>query len=224
MKSLGTLVMSVAVAAAMGTVVLLAMQGQAPKATPAATPADGAVTDSDGNAKSAGPFPDNLFPHDWHFPASGAAQEAALKRNIGRDAPDLTVGDFYGTGGTKRLSDLRGTPVLVDFWGAWCGPCIAAVPKMNEIADTYKGKLHVIGVHSTNQASKMNATARRLKMAYPTAPDMRNRSAGVYGVQWWPFYVLIDSQGKIRANGLRSDRVEAAVKALLAYEAGESTP
>jgi thiol-disulfide isomerase/thioredoxin len=66
----------------------------------------------------------------------------------GEIAPELADIADWKNSGPIRLSDVRGRPVVLDFWGRWCGPCLGAMPKLMKLYDEYEPKgVTVIGVH-----------------------------------------------------------------------------
>lgn len=134
---------------------------------------------------------------------------------LGKPAPELEVSGWYG-GDATTLKDLKGKIVVIDFWGTWCPPCRKAVPHTTEMANKYKDKdVRIIGVHSTKLGEKMEATAKQLKMGYPTAMDVSQKSENKYSVQFWPFYVLVDREGVVRAAGINPQYLGNAIEELL---------
>lgn len=57
------------------------------------------------------------------------------------------------------------TPVLVDFWASWCGPCRAVAPILEEIAKEYQGRLSVVKL---NADENQETTARYGVTGLPT--------------------------------------------------------
>ena len=159
------------------------------------------------------------FPDDWFY--GNPDQRRLHQRMAGRKAPPLRVGTSDGK--KARLPDTRGKVVVVDFWATWCGPCMKALPENVELMDEYADDgLVIIGVHDSRRgAERMDAVAKDQKLNYPLFVDRNSQSTKNWRVAFWPTIGVIDRKGKVRAVGLRPDRLEEVVKKLLA-EGGDA--
>ncbi|WP_435623771.1 TlpA family protein disulfide reductase [Flagellimonas sp.] len=103
---------------------------------------------------------------------------------------------------------------LIDFWEVWCGACVRAFPKVEDIKNKYKSDLMVIGIVSENQeraielVQKKGATFQNLV----GNTDLRK----MFDVHGWPTYFLVDKNGIVQNeySGF-SDQIEKDVQRLI---------
>jgi thiol-disulfide isomerase/thioredoxin len=149
----------------------------------------------------------------------GKPEERAEKDALeGHAPPALSVEGWVNTDGKAlRLAALRGKVVLLDFWGVWCGPCIAAMPKLEALHHEHSAAgLVVIGVHTTDRAADMAALVKEKKLPWAMACDVEKATAKAYRVPAYPSYYLIDRRGRLRMAAVHSADLAKAVKLLLA--------
>jgi cytochrome c biogenesis protein CcmG/thiol:disulfide interchange protein DsbE len=115
---------------------------------------------------------------------------------IGGAAPAFALADLDGN--PVRLSDLRGRPVIVNFWASWCGPCIDEFPALTTAAQSHQAAgLAVVGIVYRDQAEAARVFLRRMGATWPSALDPGDRVASQFGVIGPPETFFIDRSGVI---------------------------
>ncbi|MDB5136783.1 MAG: AhpC/TSA family protein [Mucilaginibacter sp.] len=137
----------------------------------------------------------------------------------GAMAPDFEQADTLGH--KVRLSSFRGKYVLLDFWASWCAPCRQENPNIVKVFNRFKDKnFTIIGIsldRTDGGFAWMNAI-RRDHLAWTQLSDLKfwnNAVAQLYFVQSIPKNFLIDPTGKIIAQDLRGDDLEAKLVEVL---------
>ena len=121
--------------------------------------------------------------------------EGADTARIGAPAPDVRLD--YLDGGTQTLSELQGTPVVLNFWSSTCAPCLQEMPAIQQVSQATEGKVSVIGVDVTDTEAAGNEMVARTGVTYRNARDPRSEILGVFGGTALPRTVLIDADGTV---------------------------
>jgi len=135
-----------------------------------------------------------------------------IGHSIGDEAPDIVMNNPKGK--EMKLSDLRGSYVLVDFWASWCGPCRRENPNVVRAYDKYrKAKFkdgegfEIFSVSLDSDIPRWEAAIEKdgLKWKHHVS-DLKkwdNEAAVMYGVSSIPMSFLVNPQGIIVATNLR---------------------
>jgi thiol-disulfide isomerase/thioredoxin len=125
---------------------------------------------------------------------------------VGNDAPDFTL-PFVANGAAidpaktaLSLHELRGRPVLLDFWATWCGPCRVEAPIVDRVSRRWRDQgVVVVGVDTDAPGEgDPRAFALAYGLGYPIVHD-RGAAMRSYGVDGLPTLVVVSGAGKVVA-------------------------
>ena len=150
-----------------------------------------------------------------------SAGEFVQAPEVGYLAPNFTLETLDGP--PIQLTDLRGKPVILNFWTTWCGPCRVEMPELERLwAEHNQGDVMVLGVNQGEDPATVAHFARgQVDTTFPILLDPQELLGdNLYDIRAYPTTFFVDAEGRIReikvGGPLQMSTLRASVDALLA--------
>lgn len=113
-----------------------------------------------------------------------------------RATPALLLSTLEGT--PWRLADLRGRPLLLNFWASWCEPCRAELPSLELLAARHEAQgLRVMTVNFRETDAALRRFAERQPLSLPILRDVDGAAARAFGVRIFPTTLVVGRDGRV---------------------------
>lgn len=101
-------------------------------------------------------------------------------------------------GDDRALGELLGsTPVVVNFFGSWCVPCIDEMPALEAVHQSLGDRVTFVGMANRDTAERALATVAATGVTYPTYDDPDASALTYFGGLAMPTTVFIDASGEV---------------------------
>lgn len=116
---------------------------------------------------------------------------------VGFQAPEFELKGLDGT--TYSLAQLKGKPVLINFWASWCGPCREEAPEFVRLYDKYKDKIEFYAINATSDDTVEGAIAfaQKYQLPFPVLLDEIGDVSKSYKIRSYPTTFFVDGKGTI---------------------------
>lgn len=105
-----------------------------------------------------------------------------------------------GARGPVSPGDLRGYPVVINFWASWCLPCGEEAPRLVASARAHRGRVAFLGIDVKDFTGDARRFLRRHRVNYPSVHDAGSGIYEDYGLTGVPETYYLDASGRIVAH------------------------
>jgi cytochrome c biogenesis protein CcmG/thiol:disulfide interchange protein DsbE len=125
---------------------------------------------------------------------------AVLER--GDPGPLASRWDRAAADGRVGLSELEGTPVVLNFWASWCDPCREEAPALEARwkREREQGEVLFLGLDQQDLREDARAFLKEFKLSYPQVRDPTSKTAREWGGTGLPETWFISAEGKVTSH------------------------
>jgi cytochrome c biogenesis protein CcmG/thiol:disulfide interchange protein DsbE len=131
-----------------------------------------------------------LDPAEMRARLAGAPPPLA---RLHRNANDFWPGE--GERLERELERLRGFPVVINVWAAWCGPCRQELPVFQEVSVAQGKRVAFLGVDVRDNRGEAEELLREIPVSYPSVEDPDGRIYQDYRLQGVPATIFYTAEG-----------------------------
>lgn len=129
-------------------------------------------------------------------PSSTPSTEPTAKEAAEPNAAvSLKMQDFDGN--TVTLADLKGRPVVVNFWAAWCPACFAEMPAFEKVFQATGDSVQFLGIGLIDDIDTALSVVEETGVTYPLAQDPQGQVFAAFGGFGMPTTVFLDENGDV---------------------------
>lgn len=101
-------------------------------------------------------------------------------------------------GPSRRFSDFRGKPLIINVWASWCGPCREEMASLERLAKSPGSKgFQVLGISTDDYPERAMALLIRKKITFENFVDQRLVLENMLGANRIPLTLLVDAEGRV---------------------------
>jgi thiol-disulfide isomerase/thioredoxin len=109
--------------------------------------------------------------------------------------------------------------LLLDFWGTWCGPCVAGLPKLKEFYQKYKNQIELVSIAHDKDIEKVKKFIEEKEMNWvhkfeKSGEKNPEKLVEKLNVECFPTFILLDKSGKILSRGCGEQQLKEIEKIL----------